>query len=105
MTAVVAVVALFSQLAAYVPEAALAGVLIFVGCRIFRLRDMLRIARYSRREINLVVAGALLVVVLPIQTGMLLAIMLSLAHGVMLVSSPPANATPAASGMWPPTMP
>jgi MFS superfamily sulfate permease-like transporter len=103
---VAAVVAFFSQLAAYVPEAALAGVLIFVGGRIFRLNDMLRIARYSRREINLVLAGALLVVVLPIQTGMLLAIMLSLAHGVSLVMWPAATQLFQVRGTtvwWPPT--
>lgn len=84
-----ATVAFFSRFAAYVPQAALAGVLIFIGLRILRLRDMTKIARYSRREINLVIAGALLVIILPIQTGMLLAIMLSLVHGVSLVMWPP----------------
>jgi MFS superfamily sulfate permease-like transporter len=86
--AVVLTVTLFSREAAYVPQAALAGVLISIAFRIFRARDMARIARYSRREIQLVITGALLVVVLPIQTGMLLAIMLSLAHGVSLVMWP-----------------
>jgi MFS superfamily sulfate permease-like transporter len=84
------VVAFFARFAAYVPQAALAGVLIFIGLRLFRTREMLRIARYSRREINLVIGGALLVIVLPIQTGMLFAIMLSLVHGVSLVMWPPA---------------
>jgi MFS superfamily sulfate permease-like transporter len=105
--AVVAViVAFFARLAAYVPQAALAGVLTFVGLRIFRLRDMLKIARYSGREINFVIAGALLVIVLPIQTGMLLAIMLSLAHGVYLVMWPPATQLFQVRGTtvwWPPT--
>jgi MFS superfamily sulfate permease-like transporter len=87
--AIAAIVAFCAGLAAYVPQAALAGVLIFIGLRLFRFGDMVRISRYSRREINLVIAGALLVVVFPIQTGMLLAIMLSLAHGVSLVMWPP----------------
>jgi MFS superfamily sulfate permease-like transporter len=89
--ALAAIVAFFAPLAAYVPQAALSGVLIFIGLRLFRLRDMLRISLYSRREINLVIAGALLVIVLPIQTGMLLAIMLSLSHGVSLVMWPPST--------------
>jgi MFS superfamily sulfate permease-like transporter len=83
------VVALCSRFAADVPQAALAGVLIVIGIRLFRWNEMRRIARCSRREIQLVIAGALLVIVLPIQTGMLLAIMLSLAHGVSLVMWPP----------------
>ena len=52
---------------------------------------MLQIARRSPGELNLVFAGALLVIVFPIQTGMLLAIMLSLVHGVTLVMWPPAT--------------
>jgi MFS superfamily sulfate permease-like transporter len=104
--AVIAVVALLSRLAAFVPESALAGVLIFVGLRIFRIRDMRNIAKYSRREINLVVASALLVILLPIQTGMLLAIMLSLAHGVSLVMWPASTQLFLVRGTtvwWPPT--
>jgi SulP family sulfate permease len=91
LAALVAIVAFFSHLAAFVPQAALAGVLIFIGMRIFRLGDMLQIARRSPGELNLVFAGALLVIVFPIQTGMLLAIMLSLVHGVTLVMWPPAT--------------
>ncbi len=91
VAAIAALVAFFSGPAGYVPQAALAGVLIFIGLRIFRLGDMLRISRYSPREIHLVISGALLVILLPIQTGMLLAIMLSLAHGVTLVMWPPAT--------------
>jgi MFS superfamily sulfate permease-like transporter len=67
---------------------------------------MKKIARYSRREINLVGVGAALVIVLPIQTGMLLAIMLSLVHGVSLVMWPPATQLFQIRGSatwWPPT--
>jgi len=106
VAAIVVVVAFFAKFAAFVPDGALAGVLIFVGLRIFRLRDMVKIARYSRREIGLVIVGALLVIVLPIQTGMLLAIMLSLAHGVSLVMWPASTQLFQVRGTtiwWPPT--
>ncbi len=106
VAALAAIVAFFSPLAADVPQTALAAVLIFIGMRIFRLRDILRIARYSRREINLVIAATVLVVVLPIQTGMLLAIMLSLAHGVSLVMWPPSTQLFRVRGStvwWPPS--
>jgi MFS superfamily sulfate permease-like transporter len=88
VAALIAIVAFFAGFAAYVPEAALAGVLVTIGARIVRVGDMRKIARYSPNEIYLVLAGALLVIVLPIQTGMLLAIVLSLAHGVTLVMWP-----------------
>jgi sulfate permease, SulP family len=65
-----------------VPEAALAGVLFFVAGRIFRLREMREIAASTRAEFLLVVATALLVTILPVQNGVALAILLSLAHGV-----------------------
>jgi MFS superfamily sulfate permease-like transporter len=106
VAAIVVVVAFLARFAAFVPEGALAGVLIFVGLRVFRLSDMIKIARYSRREINLVIVGALLVIVLPIQTGMLLAIMLSLAHGVSLVMWPASTQLFQVRGTtvwWPPT--
>ena len=82
-------VALGSQLAAYLPLAALGGVLIFIGSRLFRVADMARIARLGGMEIWLVVTAALLVIVLPIETGMLLAIGLSLAVGISIVARPP----------------
>ena len=64
------------------PEAALAGVLLFVAARIFRVRDMLDIGGKSKAEFALVVVTMLAVVILPVQIGVGLAIMLSLAHGV-----------------------
>jgi len=64
------------------PEAALAGVLFFVALRLVRLREMRAIAAKTRPEFLLVVATTLLVTSLPVQNGVGLAIMLSLAHGV-----------------------
>jgi MFS superfamily sulfate permease-like transporter len=98
--------AFFARATTDLPQAALAGVLIFVALRLFRWRTMRDIARKSRREIQLVIAGALLVIVLPIQTGMLLAIVLSLAHGVSLVMRPPATQlfrVRDSTVWWPPT--
>ncbi len=106
VAALIAIVAFFAGFAAYVPEAALAGVLVTIGARIVRVGDMRKIARYSPNEIYLVLAGALLVIVLPIQTGMLLAIVLSLAHGVTLVMWPASTQlfrVPDTTIWWPPT--
>jgi MFS superfamily sulfate permease-like transporter len=92
MFAVIAVggVALFgARLATYLPLAALGGVLIFVAIRILRVDEIVRIARLGGYEIWLVAAGAALVVALPIETGMALAIVLSLAHGIYIVARPP----------------
>jgi MFS superfamily sulfate permease-like transporter len=104
--ALVLLLAVFgAQLTADLPLAALGGVLIFVAIRIFRIGDMLRIARLGGGEIWLVVAGALLVIVLPIETGMLLAIVLSLVHGIYIVARPPSTAlvrVPGTTVWWPP---
>lgn len=67
---------------AHVPTAALAATLMFVAGRIFRLGDMIDILRKTRAEFALVVATMLAVVLLPLQTGVALAIVLSLVHGI-----------------------
>jgi sulfate permease, SulP family len=73
---------------ALVPEAALAGVLVYVGVRIFRLAEIVSIARKSNGEIVLVAASAALVILLPVQTGVTLAIGLSLLHSTYLLARP-----------------
>jgi MFS superfamily sulfate permease-like transporter len=88
--AAVALLAAFgAKLAAYLPLAALGGVLIFIAIRIVRVEEIARIARLGGSEIWLVVAGALLVLVFPIEIGMTLAIAFSLAHGIFIVARPP----------------
>ena len=69
-------------LLAHVPHAALAGVLLFVAQRIFRVRTMIDVWRRSRAEFALVVATTLALLVLPIQQGVALGVILSLLHGV-----------------------
>jgi SulP family sulfate permease len=49
---------------------------------------MVRIARYGGNEFLLVIASALLVILLPIQSGMLAAIVLSLVHSFTIVARP-----------------
>ena len=66
----------------HTPEAALAAILFFVAGRIFRVASMRDIASQSRPEFVLVLVTMLAVVVLPVQTGVALAIMLSMIHGV-----------------------
>ncbi len=80
--AIVMVAAFGEGFLRHTPEAALAAILLFVAGRIFRIGDMRDIAARSRPEFILVVVTLLAVVFLPVQTGVALAIMLSLIHGV-----------------------
>ena len=74
-------------LLAFVPQAALGGILIAVALRIFRLNEIVNIARHGGSEIWLVAASILLVVGLPIETGMLASIVLSLLHSFCTVGA------------------
>ncbi len=62
---VAALVLVASALAAFLPLAAFGGVLVYVGLRLIRTRDVLRIARAGGGEIWLVAAAALLNSTLP----------------------------------------
>lgn len=91
--AVCAVVVLAGAgLLALVPQAALAGTLIFIAMRIVRPRLALRIARQSPQEVLLVVASAALVVFLPIGVGVGLAIVLSLIQSLYAMARPQCHA-------------
>jgi sulfate permease, SulP family len=85
---VAATVLLAATAFAYVPEAALGGVLLFIGVRIFRAATMRQIYRRGGWEILLVLASAALVVLLPIQTGITMSIVLSLLHGMYIIARP-----------------
>jgi SulP family sulfate permease len=76
------------DLLTFLPGAALGGILIGVAMRVFRLGEMVRIAQRGGTEILLVLASALLVVLLPIQTGMILGVVFSLLHGFYIVARP-----------------
>jgi SulP family sulfate permease len=94
-----------SGLLAFVPHAALGGILIAVALRIFRLNEIVNIARHGGSEIWLVAASILLVVGLPIETGMLASIVLSLLHSFYTVARPlclELARAPGTTVWWPP---
>lgn len=66
----------------HVPDAALGGVLLFVGLRIIRFRQIALIFRESMPEFFLVIATAAAIIVLPIEQGVAIGIVLSLLHGI-----------------------
>jgi MFS superfamily sulfate permease-like transporter len=80
--AVALVAALGEGFLRHTPQAAMAAILFYVAGRIVRVADMRDIFARSRPEFLLVVVTLLAVVLLPVQTGVALAIMLSLIHGV-----------------------
>jgi MFS superfamily sulfate permease-like transporter len=85
---VAAIVLLAAGAFALVPEAALSGVLVFVGMRIFRVRAMEQIYRHGGWEILLVAASAVFVMAFSIQTGVTMSIVLALLHGMYIVARP-----------------
>jgi len=92
-------------LLALLPQAALAAVLVAVALRIFRLNEIIAIARRGGSEIWLVAGSILLVVGLPIQTGVLAAIVLSLLHSFYTVARPlcvELARAPGSTVWWPP---
>jgi SulP family sulfate permease len=109
LTAVALMIALAvwaAGLTAYVPQAALSGILVYIAWRIFRVDEMIRIYRRGGLEILLVAACAGLVVALPIETGMLLAIMLSFVHSLYIIARPycvDLARVPGTSVWWPPS--
>jgi MFS superfamily sulfate permease-like transporter len=98
--------ALAAGLMAYVPHAALSGVLVYIALKIFRLGEMFRIYRQGGWEILLVAASGGLVVALPIESGMLLAIVLSFVHSLYSVARPycaELARVPGSTVWWPPS--
>jgi sulfate permease, SulP family len=87
--AIIAAIVLFAGGAfAFVPQAALSGVLVYIALRICRVTTMLQIYRYGGNEILLVAASAALVVIMPIQTGVAMSIGLSLLTSLYVVARP-----------------
>jgi MFS superfamily sulfate permease-like transporter len=85
---VAAIVLIASGAFAFVPEAALSGVLVYVAMRIFRVAVMRQIYRKGGWEILIVAGTAALVVFLPIQTGVTLSIVLSMLHSIYVIARP-----------------
>lgn len=74
------------SLLAKVPQAALAGVLLFVAQRIFRLGTILAVARQAPAEFGLILLTALGIILLPIEAGVGIGIGISLLHGVWMTT-------------------
>ena len=79
---VLAILGFGATLLAYVPEAALGGVLLFVATRIVRVRQMATVLRQSPGEFLLILATAASIIVLPIEQGVAIGIITSLLHGL-----------------------
>src|SRR5262249_57935448 len=97
-----------SALLDHVPEAALAGVLLFVAQRIVRLDTIVKIARQAPVECLLILLTAAAIIVLPIHTGAAIGIGLSLLHGVsMTIRTHPVELRklPGTTVWWPPEIP
>jgi sulfate permease, SulP family len=106
VTLIIALAVLASGLTAYLPHAALSGILVYIALRIFRVDEMIRIYRRGGLEILLVAGSAGLVIALPIETGMLLAIVLSFVHSLYIVARPycvELARVPGSTVWWPPS--
>src|SRR5208337_2340918 len=82
------------------------GILVYIALKIFRLDEMIRIWRRGGSEILLVAASGALVVALPIETGMLLAIVLSFVNSLYAVARPycaELARVPGSTVWWPPS--
>jgi MFS superfamily sulfate permease-like transporter len=70
----------------HVPAAALAGMLLFVAQRIFRLQTFVDVYRRAPGEFALILITMTAIVLLPIETGVVIGIFLSLLHGVFIIT-------------------
>jgi MFS superfamily sulfate permease-like transporter len=106
---IVLVLALWGRaLLFHVPEAALAGVLLFVAQRIVRVGTIVKIAQQAPVECLLILLTATAIIALPIQTGVAIGIGLSLLHGVSkAVQTHPVELRklPGTTVWWPPEVP
>lgn len=93
-------------LLASVPQAALAGVLLFVAQRILRWQVFADVFRQAPIEFVLILITMAAIVALPIQIGVAIGIGLSLLHGVWSATRTQPielNQVPGTSVWWPPT--
>jgi len=93
-------------LLANVPQAALAGVLMFVAQHILRWNVFANVYRQAPVEFALILVTMVAIVVLPIETGVAIGIGLSLLHGIWSFTRAQAielAEVPGTSVWWPPT--
>ena len=92
-------------LLAHVPQAALAGILLFVAMRIVRAGEIITIFQRAIGEFMLIVATVTAIIVLPVGTGVAIGIVLSLLHGIWSMTRARLIAferVPGTSIWWPP---
>jgi sulfate permease, SulP family len=92
----------------HVPEAALAGVLLFVAQRLVRVGTIVKIARQAPIEAMLILLTAAAIIILPIQTGVTIGIGLSLLYGLSkTIRTHPIELRklPGTTVWWPPQIP
>jgi len=70
------------------PQAALAGILLFVASRLFRLGQLRSILKYDRVEFGLCILTLLGVALIGIEQGVVIAVLLSLAERIRLAARP-----------------
>ncbi len=102
---IVAILAFGAQFLSRIPNAALAGVLLFVALRIVRVKEIAAIYRQSFGEFLLIIATWAAIVAMPIEEGVAIGIALSLLHGVWSVTRAHAiifERVPGTSIWWPP---
>ena len=88
----------------HVPQAALAGVLLFVAIRIVRGGVIVTVARQAPNEFGLILLTTVAVVALPIPTGVAIGIGLSLIYGVWITTHTRVNEflnLPGTTVWWP----
>lgn len=95
-----------AELLRHVPQAALAGVLLFVALKIVRVNQIATIYHQSLPEFLLIVATAAAIILLPIGPGVAIGIGLSLIHGIWSTASGMVTTfmrVPGTTIWWPPT--
>jgi sulfate permease, SulP family len=95
-----------AELLRHIPQAALAGVLLFVALKIVRVDQIATIYRRSFPEFLLILSTAAAIIVLPIGEGVGIGIGLSLIHGIWSTQSGVIavfERIPGTSIWWPPT--
>lgn len=101
---VVLLLAFGTALLQRIPNAALAGVLLFVALRIIRFRQIVAVCRQSLGEFLLILATAAGIILLPIEQGVGIGIALSLLHGIWSTTRArvqPFERVPGTSIWWP----
>jgi MFS superfamily sulfate permease-like transporter len=101
---VIALLVFGTGLLSRIPNAALAGVLLFVALRIIRFKQIVAIYRQSTGEFLLIFSTAVAIIVLPIAQGVGIGIALSLLHGIWSTTRArvvPYERVPGTSIWWP----